>query len=57
MSCTLGNDVDKDMKINTILKLPQSEKVISLVPIGIPSENFKTTLSLRRTPEEILKII
>ena len=52
-----GMDVYKDLKINTILNLSESEKVISLVPIGIPINNFKTTLSLRRTPEEIFRII
>jgi len=52
-----GMTYDKDIKINAILNMPESEKVISLVPIGIPVKCFKTTLSLRRSPDEILKIV
>lgn len=49
-----GMDVDKDKKIRPLLNLKESEKIICLVPIGIPSNSFKTTLSLRRTSDEIL---
>jgi len=38
-----------------LIKMNDSEKVICLVPIGIPSNNFKVTLSLRRSKEEILR--
>lgn len=47
----------KDKKINKLLNIPESEKVISLVSIGIPTNSFKTTLSLRRSSDEILRIV
>lgn len=47
----------QDLRIRKILNLKKSEKVLCLVPIGIPVNTFKTTLSLRRYQKEILKII
>nr|WP_269144457.1 nitroreductase family protein [Methylicorpusculum oleiharenae] len=52
-----GLNHDKDKLIQNELQLSDSERVICLVPIGIPNESFKTTLSLRRENEEILKIV
>jgi len=52
-----GMNSDKDFELNKLLSLPDSEKVISLVSIGVPPNNFKTCLSLRRSSDEILKII
>lgn len=49
----LDSSADKEMK--KLLRLDESEKVICLVPIGIPKNEFKTTLSLRRSNDEILK--
>ena len=49
-----GLNHDADQQIMKILKMKGSEKVICLVPIGIPKNNFKTTLSLRRSTNEIL---
>ena len=48
---------DNDRKIQIELNLNESEKVICLIPIGVPKEQFSTTLSLRRGNDEILKII
>lgn len=52
-----GFNYSHDVKIQRILNLTNSEKVICLIPIGIPKKEFKTTLSLRRNNEEILKMI
>lgn len=52
-----GLNYDSDNKIKKILSISESEKVICLVAIGIPKDEFKTTLSLRRSNDEILKII
>ncbi|MFX0558408.1 nitroreductase family protein [Maribacter sp. CXY002] len=52
-----GKQMDADKKIKHMLDLKSSEKVICLVPIGIPSPNFKTCTSLRRDVKELLKIV
>ena len=51
-----GVNFKQDKKIQKIAGLKNSEKVICLIPIGIPKNEFKTTLSLRRSTEEILQI-
>ena len=52
-----GFTYKQEKEIHKELKLTESEKVICLVPIGLPKEEFKTTLSLRRNNDEILKIV
>lgn len=52
-----GHNNDKDKQIMRELSLSESEKVICVIPIGIPKDKFKTTLSLRRDNNEILKIV
>lgn len=52
-----GMTSEKDVELKKLIKLPTSEKVISLVSIGIPIDSFKSCLSLRRTTDEILKIV
>lgn len=52
-----GFNYNQENKIHKELNLSDSEKVICLVPIGIPNEEFNTTLSLRRDNEEILKVV
>lgn len=49
-----GLNIDSDRKIKMILGMKPSEKVICLLPIGLPQTEFKTTLSLRRSTSEIL---
>jgi nitroreductase len=48
---------NKDKQIMRELSLSESEKVICVIPIGIPKDKFKTTLSLRRDNNEILKVV
>lgn len=52
-----GFNHKQEKEIHKKLNLTESEKVICLVPIGIPKNEFKTTLSLRRNNDEILKIV
>ena len=52
-----GHNNDKDKEIMRELSLSKSEKVICFIPIGIPKDRFKTTLSLRRANNEILKVV
>jgi nitroreductase len=52
-----GHNFQKDKEIQKEIGLKDSEKVICLIPIGIPVESFKTCLSMRRSSDEILKVI
>ncbi|MBO2544805.1 nitroreductase family protein [Salegentibacter sp. BDJ18] len=52
-----GHPIEKDKQILKVLPLLESEKVLCVVPIGFPANSFKTTLSLRRENDEILKIV
>jgi nitroreductase len=52
-----GMTIDADKKVKNILGLRESEKIICLIAVGIPEDNFKTTLSLRRPASENLHII
>jgi len=52
-----GHNYEKDIEIQKEIDLSDSEKVICVVPIGIPKKEFKTTLSLRRSNDEILRIV
>lgn len=45
-----------DKRVKEILKLKPSEQVISLVAIGVPTDEFPTTLSLRKSSNENLYI-
>jgi len=46
----------QDKQIQKEIDLSESEKVICLIPIGIPIAEFKTTLSLRRENAEIIRV-
>lgn len=52
-----AKEKEDDRKIQKIIPLNKAEKVICIIPIGIPKDSFKTTLSERRNKEEILQII
>lgn len=52
-----GHPIEKDREILKVVPLSESEKVICVVPIGVPSKSFKTTLSLRRESHEVLKVV
>lgn len=52
-----GHNKDKDQEIMKEISLSESEKVICVVAIGVPKSKFKTTLSLRRDNNEVLKIV
>lgn len=52
-----GLPVNADRKAEKILNLKESEQIICIVAIGIPVENFSTTLSLRKMNNENLFII
>tara|TARA_R110002074_G_scaffold203432_2_gene371330 strand:- start:3207 stop:4238 length:1032 start_codon:yes stop_codon:yes gene_type:complete len=52
-----GKQLEADKGIKKLLNLKESEKVICLVPIGVPNEKFKTCTSLRRNVDENLILV
>jgi nitroreductase len=51
-----GKTSSADHAIRKFLKIPESEKIICMIPIGKVKNEFRTTLSLRRTYKENLII-
>ncbi|MFT4071746.1 MAG: nitroreductase family protein [Dysgonamonadaceae bacterium] len=43
-----GKTIQQEKALNGIIAIPEAEKVICMIPIGISQKEFKTTLSLRR---------
>lgn len=52
-----GMPTEADLKAQEIIGLNESEKIICLIAIGKPVKDFKTTLSLRRSYKENLRVI
>ena len=52
-----GMPNEADVKVQKIIGLNESEKIICLIAVGKPVSNFKTTLSLRRPYNENFRII
>jgi len=52
-----GMPVGADKKMRELLKLPETLQIICLVAIGVPTDNFMTTLSLRKKSDENFQII
>ena len=52
-----GKTIDAEKTLNHVIQLPESEKIICMVPIGIAAKTFRTTLSERRTICENFKIL
>lgn len=52
-----GKTIKEEAPINHVINIPESEKIICIIPIGIVKSEFRTTLSLRRPEEENFVII
>lgn len=52
-----GKTINEDKALRKIIDIPISEQIICLVPIGILKDEFRTTLSERRSLNENFKII
>lgn len=52
-----GMPIEADYKVQKIIGLDESEKIICLIAIGLPVSDFRTTLSLRRNHTENLNLI
>lgn len=47
-----GMPISKEKELNNVFQIPESEKVICMVPIGKVKDEFRTTLSCRRPIDE-----
>lgn len=52
-----GKDFTADNKVRKFVDIPESEKIICMIPIGEAREEIAVTLSYRRTVDEVLKIL
>jgi nitroreductase len=52
-----GKTITEDRLLRKLINIPYSERVICLIPIGVASETFRTTLSKRREATENFVII
>lgn len=52
-----GKLIHEEKALNKYINLPESEKIICMIPIGKAEENFRVTLSHRRELDEIFEII
>lgn len=52
-----GKTIHDEKRLDKIINIPKSEKIICLIPIGVAKESFNVTLSKRREINEILKEI
>lgn len=47
-----GMPISKEKELDKVLKIPESEKIICMIPVGVVKEEFRTTLSCRRPINE-----
>ncbi len=52
-----GKTVQEEKDLESIVTIPESEKIICMIPIGIAKDKFKVTLSQRRDLVEVLRVI
>lgn len=52
-----GKTMKDEQRLKPIIQIPESEKIICMIPIGEATETFNTTLSQRRPVEESLIIL
>lgn len=52
-----GKLQDEEKLLTGIVDVPESEKIICIVPIGVATDEFRVTLSLRRDISEVLVLL
>ncbi|HIF9192361.1 TPA: nitroreductase family protein [Photobacterium damselae] len=50
-----GKKYQEEKKLKDIVNIPESEKIICIIPIGIAKDKFRVTLSERRNINEVFK--
>lgn len=52
-----GKTFDAEKALSEVIDLPESEKIICMIPIGIAPDQFRTTLSARRNEHENFRVL
>ncbi|ACT91332.1 nitroreductase family protein [Dyadobacter fermentans] len=52
-----GKEVTAERKLSQFVTIPESQKIICIIPIGVSREKFRVTLSERRPLNEVLKTL
>ncbi len=52
-----GKTISEEKLLEKFIKIPESEKIICMVPIGVAEENFSVALSQRRNVEEVFTVL
>lgn len=50
-----GKTIQEEKKLNSIVQLPKSEKIMCVIPIGVAENEFRVTLSKRRELSEVFR--
>ena len=52
-----GKTISEEKLLEKFIKIPESEKIICMIPIGIAEEKFRVALSQRRNVDEVFTVI
>jgi len=52
-----GKDISAEKALSKVVEIPEAEKIICMVPIGVAPDKFSVTLSYRRDVDEVFKVI
>lgn len=52
-----GKTMTEEKSLNKYIEIPESEKIICMIPIGVAEQDFRVPLSRRRDVNEIFKVI
>ena len=50
-----GKEISHERRLSQFVSIPESEKIICMIPIGIATDRFRVTLSKRRTVDEVIR--
>jgi nitroreductase len=52
-----GKIIQEEKLLNKYISIPEPEKIICMIPIGLIEEKFRVTLSKRRDVNELFRIL
>jgi nitroreductase len=52
-----GKTIEEERILKNYVEIPESEKIIAMIPIGVAEQNFRIPLSKRRNIDEVFEII
>ncbi|MCU8159172.1 nitroreductase family protein [Vibrio vulnificus] len=50
-----GKTIQEEKRLESVITISESEKIICMIPVGVASDSFKVTLSKRRCLSEVFK--